>query len=155
MTLKLAHTSVTHWKQCTFSSQKACIVCGLACSNDQVDIRLNTFLTNCKPSHTLHSLATTNSSSCQHGAVIAFVTATAVFSSLRRAAPNTLRDTKPQNKACRARIRGLRHDMGILQSLSITLMHMRLENNTTDVHWRFIIAQSYFSLKQQNIQSIV
>lgn len=85
-----------------------------------------------------------------------------VFSSLRRAAPNTLeksckqivnkyifnvsllvqsdtkerltccesivishlRETKPQNKACSARIRGLRHDMGILQSLSIALMHV-------------------------------
>lgn len=35
-----------------------------------------------------------------------------------------LRDTKIQKSACKARILGLKHDMGILQSLSILPMQV-------------------------------
>lgn len=37
-----------------------------------------------------------------------------------------LRDTKPQKSACKARTLGLKHNMGILQSLSILPMQVRV-----------------------------
>lgn len=42
-----------------------------------------------------------------------------------------LRDTNPQKSACRTRTLGLKHDMGILQSLSIPQLSCEEKQHTT------------------------
>lgn len=104
----------------------------LLCSSllDLVQFTLSTYPVSAQADHDLvwkalhckHSVVTTNSSSSQQGATSGFTAE--VFSSLSKAAPKTLRDTRPQNRALRTRTRGRQQAMGIRQSLSISwLLH--------------------------------
>lgn len=48
-----------------------------------------------------------------------------------------LRDTNPQKSACRTRTLGLKHDMGILQSLSIPQLSCEKKKETALLQFTF------------------
>lgn len=115
---------------------------------DLVQLTLSTYPVSSQADHDLvwkavqceHDVVTINSSSSQQGVVTGF--AAVVFSSLSSAAPKTLSETRPQNRAWKMRTRGRQHATGIRQSLSISLLLHQDDTAATLTTWYRLLTGS-------------